>query len=387
MLFDYSQQSLPFEVLSHVLIPSTAMTPVATPQPMGPSPPASGAYQTPVNGSSYFDVMSFLEQECLETSRNPQGIGFHDGEAMTTFSSGCNSPLPPASPGLQTYPVAEFVNLQDLTSSALEATVPIPAVQQFPPLPTLSTEDDEYNFALGTVAFPITPENDIADHFSCTIEPPSFELNSDEFSFVNFTPQNNIVYKGEKRQKIVANPYDEEDFISVQSFGSFDDEDYTAYAALTDSKNTQRRMKRAMSASDSESHYDEGQNKAPSSTASQSQPSSNDGNAVASNTKGAHSPTVPVNRRSRKQSKTFVCTICFRSFVLKKNLRRHHKSLHALDKPFECKDCGKRFPRSDNLAQHERSHGNGVNEILRLMQGSCTRSPFDERSTCPVRLP
>jgi len=332
---------------------------------------------------------------------------FHHGDAKllpaTSFSSSCNSPsLPPASPGSQasSYPVAEFVNLRDLTSGALEATVPISAVQQFPPLPTLSTEDEEHKFALGSVAFPITPENDIADPFSCTIEHPSFESSfsseldsEDEFSFVNFTPQDNILYKGEKRQKIGANPCDEEDFISVQSFGSFDDEDCTAHAALpsppassfsdeTDccsKRKPQRRMKRAMSASDSESDYDvikgqanfhsrsEGQNQASSSTASQSQPSSNDGNAVASNAEGgAHSPTVPVNRRGRKQSltedpsKTFVCTLCSRRFRRQEHLKRHYRSLHTHDKPFECGDCGKKFSRSDNLAQHARTHGSGA---------------------------
>ncbi|KAG9804283.1 hypothetical protein KCU98_g22936, partial [Aureobasidium melanogenum] len=42
------------------------------------------------------------------------------------------------------------------------------------------------------------------------------------------------------------------------------------------------------------------------------------------------------------------------------HLKRHYRSLHTHDKPFECTDCGKKFSRSDNLSQHQRTHGAGT---------------------------
>ena len=73
----------------------------------------------------------------------------------------------------------------------------------------------------------------------------------------------------------------------------------------------------------------------------------------------------PVARRGRKQSltddpsKTFVCNICNRRFRRQEHLKRHHRSLHTIEKPFKCPDCKKTFSRSDNLAQHARTHGSG----------------------------
>ncbi|OBZ83114.1 hypothetical protein A0J61_08834, partial [Choanephora cucurbitarum] len=40
------------------------------------------------------------------------------------------------------------------------------------------------------------------------------------------------------------------------------------------------------------------------------------------------------------------------------HLKRHIRSIHTLEKPFECpyQSCSKRFSRSDNLNQHIRIH-------------------------------
>ena len=334
-------------------------------------------------------------------------------QAAPSFSSGRNSPClsSPASPASQTsshYPPAEFVNLRDLTSGTLEAAVVLPSPQQFPPLPTLSTEDEEHKFALGTAAY-TTPEHDIADPFSA-VEHPAFEssfcseLESDDgFSFVDFTPHETVAYNSDKRQKVAASPCAEEDFFSPQSFGPFDDEECTAHAGLPSppasfsSGSGCCRSERSMSASDSESDYEvlsgeahihgrsEGQTEGPSSSASQSQPSSNDGNAVTSSDGQAGSPNTPVNRRGRKQSltedpsKTFICTLCSRRFRRQEHLKRHYRSLHTHDKPFECNECGKKFSRSDNLAQHARTHGSGAIVMGVLENGEIApHMPYDE---------
>jgi len=55
-----------------------------------------------------------------------------------------------------------------------------------------------------------------------------------------------------------------------------------------------------------------------------------------------------------------VCTLCSRRFRRQEHLKRHYRSLHTHEKPFECSDCGKKFSRSDNLSQHQRTHGTGA---------------------------
>jgi len=102
------------------------------------------------------------------------------------------------------------------------------------------------------------------------------------------------------------------------------------------------------------------------SATSESQGASSDSNAVASSTDNQPAALQPVARRGRKQSltedpsKTFVCTLCSRRFRRQEHLKRHYRSLHTHDKPFECNECGKKFSRSDNLSQHARTHGSGA---------------------------
>ena len=108
---------------------------------------------------------------------------------------------------MSAYPVAEFVNLRDLTSGTFEPNVSA-SVQQFPPLPTLSTEDEEHKFALNAATLPVTPEHEVVDPFSAS-ENPSIESSfcsdldsEDEFSFVSFADAD-IAYNGEKRQRLI----------------------------------------------------------------------------------------------------------------------------------------------------------------------------------------
>lgn len=338
--------------------------------------------------------------------------------AVTATVTACTSPsLTAASPQSQVspsaYPVAEFVNLRELTSTAFEP-VQVAAAQSFPPLPTLSTEDEEHKFTLVHPVFPITPEHDTADPFTLA-ENPSFESSfcseldsEDEFSFVNFADPE-IAYSGDKRLKL--SHAEEEDFLSVHSFGSFDEDDHAPHVGLpsppassfSDSgsccaskKKTTRKMKRTDSMdsdfefqnfthSDAHIHgHTEGQDA--SAAPSQDQPDDTDDNATAANADGAgQSQQVPTNRRGRKQSltedpsKTFVCTLCSRRFRRQEHLKRHYRSLHTHDKPFECNECGKKFSRSDNLAQHARTHGSGAIVMGVLENGGLApQQPYDE---------
>lgn len=410
-LMDHRHSSPPTPSLS--ACPSTAS-----------SPPASSINVTPVHAPGYFNLPlesskeeptpslplmeEWTESTELHIFPHPGDAEIHPARAV---ASGSTSPsLAPASPESQisAYPVAEFVNLRDLTSGTFEPTISAP-VQQFPPLPTLSTEDEEHKFALTAAALPVAPEHEVLDPFTTSSENPSFESSfcseldsEDEFSFVTFADAD-IAYNGDKRQRL--NPVEEEDFLSVHSFGSFDEEDCIAQSGLPSPpvssfsddgsvKKTSRKMKRG---SDSElefqnftqadtntTSHSEGQ-QAPSSTTSQSQPSSNDGHTAASDSNTpAQSSQPTTSRRGRKQSltedpsKTFVCTLCSRRFRRQEHLKRHYRSLHTQDKPFECNECGKKFSRSDNLAQHARTHGSGAIVMGVLENGEIQTSQYDE---------
>jgi C2H2 transcription facotor len=354
----------------------------------------------------------------------------HPGDAKTLLpsnvaaprafsnTSSCPSPsLGPASPqsivSPSAYPVAEFVNLRDLTSTSFEPALITPT-SAFPPLPTLTAEDDEHKFALAHPSLPISPEHEIIDPFSI-VENPSFdssfctELDSeDEFSFVNFTDPE-IAYNGDKRVKLTVG--EEEDFLSVHSFGSFDEEDHVVAAGLcsppassfSDSgsccapkKKTQRKMnKRPVSAesdmdfanfthSDAHIHsHTDGQTSTE--TTQQELVEEDDEAETPAAADGSTPSAAPANRRGRKQSltedpsKTFVCTLCSRRFRRQEHLKRHYRSLHTQDKPFECNECGKKFSRSDNLAQHARTHGSGAIVMGILENGELQpHQPYDE---------
>ena len=329
----------------------------------------------------------------------------HPGDAKLGAlpASGCTSPsLAPASPESQisAYPVAEFVNLRDLTSGSFEVPAITATVQQFPPLPTLTFEDEEHKLALTAANLPATPELEVNDPF--TSDNPSFESSfcteldsEDEFSFVTFADAD-IGYDSHKRQRL--NPVEEEDFLSVHSFGSFDEEDQSGLPSPPCSSFSDEgchKHHHTMSAegdfefqhfteadANFTSHSDGQQ--APSSTESHSHDGSNDGHVADSNSNTPTHSGNTTSRRGRKQSltedpsKTFVCTLCSRRFRRQEHLKRHYRSLHTHDKPFECNECGKKFSRSDNLAQHARTHGSGAIVMGVLENGEIQTSQYDE---------
>jgi hypothetical protein len=110
-----------------------------------------------------------------------------------------------------------------------------------------------------------------------------------------------------------------------------------------------------------------------------------------------HPISPNVIRRGRKQSltedpsKTFVCHLCTRRFRRQEHLKRHFRSLHTEDKPFSCGECGKKFSRSDNLTQHSRIHGTGAVVLGVLTEGEVPVlgsqfSPLEEEVESPQPL-
>ena len=237
---------------------------------------------------------------------------------------------------------------------------------------------------------------------------PSFNSFSDldsESEFVTdlgkLPPADSEGYISNKRQRLDLLSFDEEEFLSEDSFEDFEDLDqfpsvslptvpesgvpYFAsddgqYKMKSKRRNTTKKPKKSSSETDAlttesdpiqiHSHAagspQQTSGSQQTSTAPDSQVGSSDGNAANSSTDTPAASNQPVARRGRKQSltedpsKTFVCTLCSRRFRRQEHLKRHYRSLHTHDKPFECNECGKKFSRSDNLSQHSRTHGSGA---------------------------
>lgn len=55
-------------------------------------------------------------------------------------------------------------------------------------------------------------------------------------------------------------------------------------------------------------------------------------------------------------SKIFLCNYCSRRFKRQEHLKRHFRSLHTYEKPYDCPHCHKKFSRLDNLNLHLKTH-------------------------------
>ncbi|EAS29469.1 uncharacterized protein CIMG_08215 [Coccidioides immitis RS] len=303
----------------------------------------------------------------------------------------------------------------------------------FPPLPSLSSSEDEDSekFLLSVVGASENSDGNAANSFTNPINTvhavpslPSFESLSDldsddEFvsGIVNFTVSDDTFYVGDKRRRIALYPSDDDDLISEQSLEDLEENELLAHPDLhildsempqpsptevepTKAKkrsNSRKSTKRSTSSVSNERNailYEtEGNMNADNANgdASATQPQQQSGSPnqensgpkpPSANAPGApaHPPVVPVSRRGRKQSltddpsKTFVCSLCSRRFRRQEHLKRHYRSLHTEEKPFECTECGKKFSRSDNLAQHARTHGN-TSVLMNVVQPREARPP------------
>ncbi|MCJ1340711.1 hypothetical protein MMC09_006007 [Bachmanniomyces sp. S44760] len=279
----------------------------------------------------------------------------------------------------------------------------------FPPLPTLCAGDDEeHKFMLGGITSITPPASQFTTSFDSLDVPtlgglPSFDTFSDldsdnDFSndSAKYACSNSASIGGNKRQRLDLLSFDDEEFLSEDSFEDFDEVDQFASAGLPSPPDSQtyceemasitkdkkkasarKPAKKARSDTDlsdfsTDSNMSFADDTMPQqstdqeTTVAHTHSGSSDGNAVISGSETAPSTPQPVARRGRKQSltedpsKQFVCTLCSRRFRRQEHLKRHYRSLHTQDKPFECNECGKKFSRSDNLAQHARTHGSGA---------------------------
>ncbi|KAL9115422.1 MAG: hypothetical protein Q9227_000743 [Pyrenula ochraceoflavens] len=394
------------------------------------SPPSTcGLLPTPVNGA-FFSLEGFegVKEGCEEDVHSeilagelahcgspqmnpvfvhPPSVTASQASELLSATVSCPSlsPSPSPVPTLTHASLPQSVDFCDprkLSVDSVEPSALVSASSEFPPLPTLSAEDEEHKFAL-TGSVTSSSQSSFSSSLSSVEEIPNGLPAFDHFSdldsedgfngFVNFAPVESTIYNGDKRQKLSFSS-EEEDYLSEEAFGDFDEEETFATAGLPsppDSasysgsecaaqampSNKKRTLKKSSQSTDSSDYlsngihsHTNGDSQSPSTTSPQqsSAPQGTPASASMAPTPTAtpQTPVAPVNRRGRKQSltedpsKTFVCQLCNRRFRRQEHLKRHYRSLHTADKPFECHECGKKFSRSDNLAQHSRTHGSGA---------------------------
>lgn len=263
---------------------------------------------------------------------------------------------------------------------------------------------------------------------------PSFDTFSDlddsENEFVTdlsrFSRSESASYLGSKRPRLDLISFDDEEFLSEDSFEEFENVDQVASAGLPSPPESRRssedsstkmktpkkrsQTKKPVKKTNTDADLSDSEPSLKHETHSHATGSSpgqgsaaqeksdarestaaSDSNAVASSIDTAATSVQPIARRGRKQSltddpsKTFVCTLCSRRFRRQEHLKRHYRSLHTHDKPFECNECGKKFSRSDNLSQHARTHGAGAIVMGVLEDGELppteAGSPIDHADT------
>ena len=308
----------------------------------------------------------------------------------------------------------DFCDPRNLVVGA-QITGNITTAVDFPPLPTLcSGDDEEHKVILGGDLDFIKQEPQFCKSFESVSATtlgglPAFDtfedLDSETEGVLDLTKSSsadNNLYLGNKRQRLDLVPFDEEEFLSEDSFEDFDEAERFASAGLLtppesrrtseDSsakmvKSAKKRSPAKKASKKAQPHSDlfdsdpamkhedhsfteetlaDQETDAHDTASRDSTAAPSDGNVAASSTDTAATSVQPVARRGRKQSltddpsKTFVCTLCSRRFRRQEHLKRHYRSLHTHDKPFECGECGKKFSRSDNLSQHARTHGAGA---------------------------
>lgn len=407
---------------------------------------------SPVSSDHSYRSFLVFERKCCRATQVVIGLTgvvvsvvfIHPHSVMTRQASdllsinSCPSLSPSPSPvprsATSESEVNDFCDPRNLLVDS-QHTIHTSVAVDFPPLPTLcSGDDEEHKLILGGDLSLIKQEPQFSKPFesslgSINIGLPSFdalsELDSENELATDLSRYSHIdtVYLGSKRQRLDLLSFDDEEFLSEDSFEDFEDVDQFASAGLItppescrsseDSsvkmKSTKRRSQTKKSAKKGNSSGDasasdiralqshaadsspEETSVAQNASAEESASTSTDSNAVTSGPDTSATSAQPIARRGRKQSltddpsKTFVCTLCSRRFRRQEHLKRHYRSLHTHDKPFECNECGKKFSRSDNLSQHSRTHGSGTIVMGVLEEGELapdeSSSPLDHADT------
>ncbi|XP_061832795.2 uncharacterized protein [Nerophis lumbriciformis] len=63
----------------------------------------------------------------------------------------------------------------------------------------------------------------------------------------------------------------------------------------------------------------------------------------------------PECSENKTDKKRFTCSLCAKSFCVKKDFARHTRT-HTGEKPFSCSFCSQRFTQKDNMISHMRTH-------------------------------
>jgi len=248
----------------------------------------------------------------------------------------------------------------------------------FPPMPSLSGDDDEFLFGGNVESFlPLsstgksTPymagdyneelsdlgdsEDDFIQNFSDSVFSPNKRMRFDDDSENEQLPSPPMSTSSSRQGSIAPTKAPKRKATKVKQEEEEDEEEFEEYEdEMTEEEERLRNFKFGS--------FDD------SDKSSASSPDSEKSHS-------GHPINPHVIRRGRKQSlvedpsKTFVCHLCTRRFRRQEHLKRHFRSLHTEIKPFSCGECGKRFSRSDNLTQHSRIHGTGAVVLGVLTEG------------------
>lgn len=62
-------------------------------------------------------------------------------------------------------------------------------------------------------------------------------------------------------------------------------------------------------------------------------------------------------------NRPFICKFCEEGYALEKELVKHLKTIHSIERPFQCTQCNGSFKFKSNLINHARSHNHEKNFI------------------------
>lgn len=255
----------------------------------------------------------------------------------------------------------------------------------FPPMPSLSGDDDQFLFGGSVESFLPLSTNKAAPYVAGDYNEELSDLGDSEDDFIqNFSES---VFSN-KRAKFEDDSENEQLPSPPMSCSS------SRQGSVAPVRTPKRKLARAQFEDDDDDMTEEQRLRSFKFGSIDSAASSSPSSPAADKPMVGHPISPHVIRRGRKQSltedpsKTFVCHLCTRRFRRQEHLKRHFRSLHTEDKPFSCGECGKKFSRSDNLTQHSRIHGTGAVVLGVLTEGEVPVlgsqfSPLEEEVPSP----